>query len=108
MGVGNTGRPAMSAELEVYKKVDGGRLLEHWSCEDDVCGCSQLNILEFHSTSNGRFWTQKVVWEGEFHTDHEPISEAEWMAAVIEADRLGAYVFPSNRRAVPAIGQEGQ
>lgn len=65
---------------------------EVWYCEDS-CGCSQARVVARHvNRTDSRFIVPVLVWEGPFHTEHEPGARdelADYRATLSEADAAG-------------------
>lgn len=52
-----------------------------WDCEDDECGCTEAQVVDFYQNKVVRNARVPVIaWRGEFHTDHESGAAAELVA----------------------------
>jgi len=86
-------------ELETWSNRNyrvGIAYFRDWGCGDDECGCEQMFISRFMPPDPEwplrHQW--KLLWEGEFHTDHEGYSKADYeaaLAAIAEFDAVPIY-----------------
>ena len=75
----------MSAADELWLREHKGEYIDTrgtvWDCGDDYCGCSKAEVYERYKNLKAPGFVVNVgVWEGPFHTDHEPGAEDDLRA----------------------------
>jgi len=79
----------------------GGIYFREWYCGDDYCGCSQMQIHQMMPIDPEwplrRQW--KLLWEGQFHTEHESFEQSDYEDAIKAITEYGAtVVWPDSFR----------